>query len=199
MGAPDILAHLEAAGIRLSRQGDNLLAAPKRAVTDPLLILMRAHKAELLEALPDEEVKTLPEVATNASEQRTMLAIDLLTSSELRALVEVVASFHGFTEQQRAEAWQIARADPLAALEWFRAQTAKIPRSVHISDDRITCQQCANLVGNKCMAWGQMDAARGWEPVQMHRRCEAFKPRSDDLDQRTGAERWPSLRRVDNK
>ncbi len=51
MDAPLILEQLKAAGVRVSRRGDNLLAEPKAAVTDALLTLMREHKGELLAAL----------------------------------------------------------------------------------------------------------------------------------------------------
>ena len=41
--------------------------------------------------------------------------------AELRALVEAVAAFHGFTADQTSEAQQIAQADQVAALECFRS------------------------------------------------------------------------------
>ena len=53
MGAPDILAHLHAAGVSLSRKGDKLIASPREAVTPEIVDLIRAHKPELLEALRD--------------------------------------------------------------------------------------------------------------------------------------------------
>ena len=109
------------------------------------------------------------------------------------ALVDAVADFHGFNPEQRAEAKQIALADPVAALECFRAQVAKIPGIQPTTDDRITCSRCANLAGRKCVKWEKLGAARGWEPVQLSLRCEQFKPEAGEADQRTGAERWPSL------
>jgi len=41
--------------------------------------------------------------------------------AELRALVDAVAAFHGFTLEQTAEAQQIAEADHVTALECFRS------------------------------------------------------------------------------
>jgi len=53
VSAPDILARLSAVGLRLSRECDSLIAAPRSALTDELRALLRAHKAELLAALTD--------------------------------------------------------------------------------------------------------------------------------------------------
>ncbi len=51
MGAPDVLAHLSALGVRLSRDRDALIAGPRSALTDEARAMIRAHKAELLAAL----------------------------------------------------------------------------------------------------------------------------------------------------
>jgi hypothetical protein len=51
MGAPDVLARLSALGVRLSREGDSLLARPQSALTDEARAMIRANKAALLEAL----------------------------------------------------------------------------------------------------------------------------------------------------
>ncbi len=56
MGAPDVLSHLSALGVRLSRDRDALIAAPRSALTDEARALIRAHKAELLAALAEPEV-----------------------------------------------------------------------------------------------------------------------------------------------
>ena len=52
MVAVDVLAELSALGVRLSREGDALLAGPRSALTDAARALIREHKAELLRALP---------------------------------------------------------------------------------------------------------------------------------------------------
>lgn len=54
--------------------------------------------------------------------------------AELQALVDVVATFHGFTPEQTAEAQQIAQADTLAALECFRELAAAIPAIIKWHD-----------------------------------------------------------------
>ena len=50
---------------------------------------------------------------------------------ELRALVDAVAAFHGFTPEQTAEAQQIAAADLVAALECFRLLTERDGLTIH--------------------------------------------------------------------
>jgi hypothetical protein len=50
MGAPDLLAQLSALGVKLSREGDALIAEPRSALTDEARAMIRAHKAELLAA-----------------------------------------------------------------------------------------------------------------------------------------------------
>lgn len=132
---------------------------------------------------------------TLAPVQRAAPSLDADAGVELLALVDAVADFHGFNPEQRVEAKQIALADLEAALECFRALVAKIPGIQPATDDRITCSQCANLAGRKCSKWEAMGAARGWEPVQLPLRCEQFKPKAGEADQRTGAQRWPNLKK----
>ena len=79
----------------------------------------------------------------------------------------------------------------MAARTYFLRLAASLP-----FDDRITCEECANLAGSRCMAAarGEVDAHARYEPVQdVLRRCEGFKPLSDEVDRREGKERWPSL------
>ena len=145
-----------------------------------------------------------------APAERARLGDTMAPETELIALVDAIADFHGFNPEQRAEAKQIAVADLDAALECFRGLATKIPgvpgatapfgaiRAVQsATDDRIMCNQCANLAGRKCTRWKELGAARGWEPVQLPLRCEQFRPVAGEADQRTGAERWPNLKRVD--
>jgi hypothetical protein len=181
MSAPAIIAQLKAAGVRISRRGDNLLAEPRAAVTAPLLTLIRAHKPELLATLPDTR-------STDQDEQRTLEPVKF---ADLVALVNLVADHHAFTETQRAEAHQIAQADPVAALECFRSQGARLP-----TDDRIKCGRCANLRNRVCTQAAAHDAVKGYTPdPNTARRCECFKPLASASDQSTGAQRWPSLKK----
>ena len=111
---------------------------------------------------------------------------------ELRGLVDAVATFNDFTQEQTAEAQEIAQADPVAALECFRELASKIPVS-DASDDRIKCTQCSNLVGGVCTKWNQLGAVRGYQPVLIPRRCIQFTPDISEPDQRCGFDRWRGL------
>jgi hypothetical protein len=73
------------------------------------------------------------------------------------------------------------------------AATTKIPKAEPASDNRVTCNRCSNLIGSKCAKWRELGAAQGWQPVQRPLRCEQFKPKAGDPDQRSGAQRWPAL------
>lgn len=82
MGAPDVLAHLSALGVSLSRNGDSLIARPRSALTDELRTMIRANKAALLEAIahasgratkPQGEAKDAPQ-GTGTPEARPLPA-----------------------------------------------------------------------------------------------------------------------------
>lgn len=66
-----------------------------------------------------------------------------------------------------------------------------------MNDDRRCCNECANLLlSGHCQAAQNRDisASYSYMPIpDLPRRCEAFAPLPDDLDQRAGAERWPGL------
>jgi hypothetical protein len=47
----DLMARLTLAGVKLTADGENLLAEPRAALTDELRALIRAHKAEILDSL----------------------------------------------------------------------------------------------------------------------------------------------------
>ena len=134
MNAHAILAKLKAAGVSVSRQGNNLLAKPKAAVTDGLLALMREHKGELLAALSEPP----PGVQQAAPEQRSVAGAGITNAEELRALVNTVADFHGFRDDRRSEAQQIAQADAEAALECFRELAGGLPCN---QASRLPCNQ----------------------------------------------------------
>jgi hypothetical protein len=63
MGAPEmtaetdwraeLMARLTAAGVKLTANGEDLLAEPRAALTDELRTLIRAHKAEILDSLAE--------------------------------------------------------------------------------------------------------------------------------------------------
>ncbi len=76
----------------------------------------------------------------------------------------------------------------------FNRQDAERLALADLADDRIHCTDCANLRGRICAQAAMLGASHGYTPVlNIARRCEGFKPRPEALDQRTGAQRWPSL------
>lgn len=67
-------------------------------------------------------------------------------------------------------------------------------------DDRIMCVDCAKLRVHKhtlCMAAAKRereDVGERYGPIaDIPFRCEWFQPKPGDPDQRTGAQRWPTL------
>ena len=66
-----------------------------------------------------------------------------------------------------------------------------------------TCTDCRNLGQRDRDGWRRcLAAARGelpyvaskrYAPAHQGKRCEGFKPQPDNVDQRTGRERWPEL------
>lgn len=64
-------------------------------------------------------------------------------------------------------------------------------------DDRRYCFQCNNLTSSGlCIAayQGKIIASRNYHPCDhIPRRCEEYIPKWNEVDQRTGRERWPWL------
>lgn len=63
-------------------------------------------------------------------------------------------------------------------------------------DDRRTCNQCANLVAQRCQAAkrGEIMASWHYEPISdLLQRCGAYAPKREDSDRRPGYERWIGL------
>lgn len=91
-----ILDTLKAKGVRLTRDGGDLIATPKAALTDDLRALIRAHKPELLEAVG--KAKPSPE-------------------DELRRFVAVV--YANDSPEDQVEALRHALSDPEAARDFY--------------------------------------------------------------------------------
>ena len=83
------------------------------------------------------------------------------------------------------------------ALDYFTGRAAaELPKPEPFPDDRRTCDQCANLIARRCQAAkrGEIVASRNYEPIRdLPRRCEAYRPKPDEADRRSGLERWPGL------
>ena len=188
MGA--LLEHFAAAGVTLTALPDGRLhgAGP---LTDALRAAIRAHKPAILAELAANDGAT-PEQAT-----------------ELRVLLARIAAT--WSDEDKAEALDVALADPELALVSFRALVAEmapaaIPDGPYSSaplaerdpgDDRRTCHDCTHLAGTgRCLsAWhGHPPAGSGrsYTPIDdLLRRCERYLPKADDPDQRVGADRRP--------
>ncbi len=99
------------------------------------------------------------------------------------------------------------QADDAQHAAWLK-QMNPLPNDVFIEaeavdfDDRRHCHDCMNLSpGGRCLAaWGgEIKAGKRYKPLDnCPRRCYGFKPKKHEPDQRTGAERWPSLKQVDS-
>jgi hypothetical protein len=83
------------------------------------------------------------------------------------------------------------------ARDYFSGQAAaELPKPDPFSDDRVTCNQCANLIARRCQAakHGEIVASRNYEPIRdLPRRCEGYATGVTDTDRRPGRERWPGL------
>lgn len=89
------------------------------------------------------------------------------------------------------------KSDP-AALDYFVGRADEVPEEPTTLDDRRSCLQCTKLARNgACQAARQGElpnTSRDYFPAaQLPRRCEAYLPNADDLDRRSGMERWPGL------
>ena len=83
------------------------------------------------------------------------------------------------------------------ARDYFTGRAAaELPKPAPFPDDRRTCDQCANLIGQRCQAAkrGEIVVSRNYEPIRdLPRRCEGYAPGAADTDRRPGRERWPGL------
>ncbi len=78
-------------------------------------------------------------------------------------------------------------------LNYITEQMANQSLNNDLADDRRHCSQCLNLTSTgRCR--GNLAAISPYCPNdKLPRRCEAYRPDSNDLDTRTGSERWPNL------
>lgn len=136
-------------------------------------------------------------------------------AAELFALLEVFGA--EWSAEDKAEALEVAFADPVDALTCFRMLAADFSTSTRArarepgpytsallaerdpDDDRRTCSDCANLTpreGRCLAAWrGERPnavARREYHPItDALLRCDRYAPGPNDPDRRGGAERWP--------
>lgn len=142
-------------------------------------------------------VREAPEAIPNRTHAAPLAAKEAGEMASLAALVRSVGAAWAFTPEEVGEALANALAKPEEARACFEALAAEV---ASMDDDRTTCQTC---VGRRfdgvCRAAQRGDisgSARSYTPdPSIRRRCEAYAPKPDDPDQRTGAERWPNLNR----
>lgn len=93
------------------------------------------------------------------------------------------------------------RADA-GAVGYFIALSGEVRSPARFDDDRRRCDQCANLTERGlCLAArrGEIVAARVYQPIRdLLRRCEGYAPGPDELDRRSGRDRWPGLTQQGN-
>lgn len=131
MNAPHILAKLKVAGVRVSRRGDNLLAEPKAAVTEPLLVLMRAHKGELLAALTDQPQNVPTAASTIATDEPGDLGAGVVTPEAEARRERVLAMLAERPGIKYAVVVDNPNADPVIVALGIRGQATcelRIPR-----------------------------------------------------------------------
>ena len=121
MGAPDVLARVAAAGIRLTPLPDGRLwAEPSSKLTDELRSLIREHKAELRAVLTPEPVEAGGETPP------VHPPISKASQAEITRLVRLFSSSLGFSQQDADEALQVALAHPESALDYYRREVARL-------------------------------------------------------------------------
>lgn len=84
------------------------------------------------------------------------------------------------------QAKQIAEPEKIA--EFAKVAPTQEAKNEANDDDRRHCSTCQNFDGKRCRARNVL--VIDWPP----RRCVDYRPIADDADQRTGRERWPSMR-----
>lgn len=148
-----------------------------------------------------EGVATVAPVAVAGSKTLERQA----STSERAELERLIATvLVDSSDADRAEALTVAAADADAALTSFRALVADLTPATHVSaDDRRPCTACANLAWNGECRVAAHDArvcgsARRYFPItDLPQHCVGYAPKKGDPDQRSGAERWPSLVKKD--
>lgn len=149
----------------------------------------QATHAEILEwysdaiaAEPFEPTIRQPSAPMSANDEQAIRAwLALIEETDPATIAEVVSKC-----QRDADArdYFIGRA------------AAELPKPDPFHDDRRTCNQCENLIAQRCQAAkrGEIVASRDYEPIRnLPRRCEGYAPGADDPDGRHGRERWPGL------
>lgn len=97
----ELLARLRDAGLTVTRNGDQLMVAPRNRLTDELRAAIRCAKQKLLDALKGEPAANYGQVAP-----------------DLEARVRSMARRWGYSPEELAEALALANSDPRPWLAW---------------------------------------------------------------------------------
>lgn len=126
---------------------------------------------------PQEQAEPM----TSGEETAIRAWLALIEETDPAAITEVIEQC-----QQKAE----------ARTYFTERATAELPKPDPFPDDRRTCDQCANLIAQRCQAAkrGEIVASRNFEPIRdLPQRCEGYAPGAEDSDKRHGRARWPGL------
>lgn len=148
-----------------------------------------ATHADILERHPDA-------VAAEPFTPTTRQPTAPLTASEETAIREWLALIEETDPATIAEVIGQCQRDADARDYFTGRAAAELPKPDPFPDDRVTCNQCANLIARRCTAAkrGEIVASRNYEPIRgLPRRCEGYAPGAADTDRRPGRERWPGL------
>ena len=148
-----------------------------------------ATHAEVLAQFPDA-------VAAEPAVNSTGDALPALTAEDETAIRVWLALIEETDPATIAEVIGQCQQDADARHYFTRRAAAELSKSDPYPDDRRTCNQCANLIANRCQAAkrGEIVASRNYEPIRdLPRRCEGYVPGAGDPDSRPGRERWPEL------
>ncbi len=119
-----------------------------------------------------------------------------LTASEETAIRTWLALIEETDPATIAEVIERCQRDADARDYFTDRAAAELTKTELFSDDRRTCDQCANLIARRCRAAkrGEIVASRNYEPnPDLPRRCEGYAPDATDPDRQPGRERWPGL------
>lgn len=123
MSAADILTKAKASGVSIRAEGGQIIAGPKRAVSDELRAEIKAHKADLIATLtsPRTQVAQVARPMGESQDEEYTLA-DL---AEMDKLLRELAELEGWTkaelEEQIDESRRMAPANVQAALRAIRS------------------------------------------------------------------------------
>ncbi len=148
-----------------------------------------ATHAEVLERHPDA-------IAAEPFTPTIRQPLAPLTAEEVAAIRAWLAHIEETDPATIADALNQCQRDAEARDYFTGRAAAELSNRGPLSDDRRSCEECANLTGRRCLAVrrGEFVASRDYEPERdLPRRCEGYNPGANDDGRRPIRERWPGL------